>query len=51
MRSNLSGMPDRIRVRVYADEKQAMLAAAARRGLSLSDFIRQIASEAARAAA
>jgi len=45
MRSN-SGMPDRIRVRVFANEKQAMLAAAARRGLNLSDFIRQIASEA-----
>ena len=40
-----SGMPDRIRVRVFADEKQAMLAAA-KRGLNLSDFIRQVTSEA-----
>lgn len=50
MRSN-SGMPDRIRVRVFSDEKAAMLEAAARRGLNLSDFIRQIAREAVRAAA
>lgn len=50
MRSN-SGMPDRIRVRVYSDEKAAMLEAAAKRGLNLSDFIRQIASEAVRATA
>ncbi|WP_292422137.1 hypothetical protein [Mesorhizobium sp.] len=50
MRSN-TGMPDRIRVRVYADEKVAMLEAAAKRGLNLSDFIRQIASEAVRATA
>jgi uncharacterized protein (DUF1778 family) len=46
-----SGMPDRIRVRVFADEKQAMLEAAAKRGLNLSDFIRQIAADAMRAAA
>ena len=50
MRST-TGMPDRIRVRVYADEKAAMLEAAAKRGLNLSDFIRQVASEATRACA
>lgn len=50
MRSS-SGMPERIRVRVFSDEKAAMLEAAAKRGLNLSDFIRQIANEAMRAAA
>lgn len=42
-----SGMPDRIRVRVFSDEKQVMIEAAQRRGLNLSDFIRQAAAEAA----
>ncbi|WP_276315094.1 plasmid mobilization protein [Mesorhizobium jarvisii] len=43
-------MPERIRVRVFSDEKAAMLETAAKRGLNLSDFIRQIAAEAMRAA-
>ncbi|MER8567540.1 DUF1778 domain-containing protein [Mesorhizobium sp. M0924] len=51
MRSNSSGMPDRIRIRVFTEEKQAIVEAAAKRGLNISDFIRQIADEAVRAAA
>jgi uncharacterized protein (DUF1778 family) len=39
-------MPDRIRLRVLPQEKQAMQDAAARRGLSLSEFIRQAAAHA-----
>ncbi|WP_171903297.1 hypothetical protein [Mesorhizobium sp. SEMIA 3007] len=46
-----NGMPERIRVRVFSDEKAAMLETAAKRGLNLSDFIRQIAAEAMRTAA
>ncbi|RWO04628.1 DUF1778 domain-containing protein [Mesorhizobium sp.] len=40
------GMPERIRIRVFSEEKAAIQAAARRRGVTLSDFIREIAAQA-----
>ncbi|WP_413774713.1 plasmid mobilization protein [Mesorhizobium sp. AR10] len=38
-------MVENIRLRVSPEEKRALRAAARQRGLSLSDFIRQLASQ------
>lgn len=41
-------MDDLIKVRVARDEKRRLIEIARRRGLTLSDFMRQTATEAAR---
>ena len=41
-------MIDNIRLRISHDEKRTLLQAAAKRGLTLSEYIRETATEAAR---
>lgn len=43
-----AAMLDNIRLRISDDEKRTLLAAAARRGLTLSEYIREAATDAAR---
>lgn len=43
-----AAMLDNIRLRISDDEKRALLAAAAKRGLTLSEYIREAATDAAR---
>lgn len=43
-----AAMIDSIRLRVSPDEKRSLRSAAARRGLTLSEYIRETATEAAR---
>jgi predicted DNA binding CopG/RHH family protein len=45
------GMPERIRIRVFSEEKKAIQAAAGRKGLSLSDYIRELAAQSSEMAA
>jgi uncharacterized protein (DUF1778 family) len=42
-----AAMIDNIRLRISDDEKRTLLAAAAKRGLTLSEYIREAATEAA----
>jgi uncharacterized protein (DUF1778 family) len=42
-----AAMIENIRLRVSPEEKRALLAAAHKRGLTLSEYIREIATEAA----
>ena len=46
-----AAMIDNIRLRVSPDEKLSLRTAAARRGLTLSEYVREVATEAARRAA
>lgn len=43
-----AAMLDNIRLRISDDEKRTILAAAAKRGLTLSEYIREAAVDAAR---
>ncbi|MBN9244235.1 MAG: DUF1778 domain-containing protein [Mesorhizobium sp.] len=43
-----AAMLDNIRLRISDDEKRTLLAAAAKRGLTLSEYIREAATDAAR---
>ncbi len=43
-----AAMVDNIRFRISEDEKRTLLQAAAKRGVTLSEYIRETASEAAR---
>jgi uncharacterized protein (DUF1778 family) len=43
-----AAMLDNIRLRISDDEKRTILAAAAKRGLTLSEYIREAATDAAR---
>lgn len=46
-----SAMTDNIRIRISDAEKRTLLAAAAKRGLTLSEYIRDAATDAARSIA
>jgi uncharacterized protein (DUF1778 family) len=43
-----AAMLDNIRLRISDDEKRTLLVAAAKRGLTLSEYIREAATDAAR---
>ena len=45
-----AAMIENIRLRVFPEEKRSLRAAAMKRGLTLSEYIREVATEAARRA-